>query len=188
MQDSQPTGGTSWELSEAIRLMGEAVASGDPEQIATAMRRHGEALSNSAAMVLIPTLKTTLETVLKTQIGVITRRLENSDKARLNRNTELQEHIDSRFDGLAGELDKMLASQEVLARGLGKTEQDIEDLRTITAAHAADIAAIQQADRDDIRAEIAHIKARQERYEQEHQDLIERLGRRAPEAAGDGNQ
>mgnify|MGYP001577886040 FL=1 len=133
----QKQGGTEWELSEAIRLMGDAVASGDSEQIATAMRRHGEALSNSAALVLIPTLKTTLESVLKTQIGQIARRLDNSDKARLKRNGEFQDHIDNRFDGLTGELDKMLASQEGLARGLGKQDDDIAALaRRVTALEA----------------------------------------------------
>lgn len=132
MSDQPKQGGTEWELSEAIRLMGDAVASGDPAHIATAMRRHGEALSNSAAMVLIPTLKTTLESVLKTQIGAVTRRLDNSDKARLNRNAELQDHIDNRFDSFGGELqglraDVQHAAAETAAR-LVKSEQDIEEL------------------------------------------------------------
>jgi hypothetical protein len=201
MNNSQQNGGTGWELSEAIRLMGEAVASGDPEQIATAMRRHGEALSNSAALVLIPTLKTTLETVLKTQIGQIARRLDNSDRARLNRNTELQEHIDKRFDGMAGEFDKMIAGQEGLARGLGKSQEDIETIFSTQTEHTARldaldqieawrtevderILAIEKADRADIHAEIKDIKAALIRYEQKHQELIERLGQRAAEAAG----
>lgn len=73
--DEQP-GGSAWELSEAIKLMGEAQASGDPEQIATAMRRHAEALTNSANTTLIPTLKTVLETVVRKEVGTLTGRID----------------------------------------------------------------------------------------------------------------
>ncbi len=130
MSDGQEKveGGVAWELSEAIRLMGEAQAAGDPEQIATAMRRHAEALTNATNALMIPTLKSVLEGVLTKQIGTLSTRLDNSDRARLERTAELQRHIDQKFDLTWGEVDRVLASQEELARGLGKLTGQVDKL------------------------------------------------------------
>jgi PAS domain S-box-containing protein len=71
-------GGSEWELAEAIKLMGDAQASGDPEQIATAMRRHAEALTNATNTVMIPTLKNVLETVVRKEVGALARELNQT--------------------------------------------------------------------------------------------------------------
>lgn len=117
-------GGSEWELSEAIKLMGEAQASGDPEQIATAMRRHAEALTNSTNTTMIPTLRNVLETVVRTEIGKLSTRIDNSDKARLARNTQFQLELNTRLDGHAHVLDedvkRLAASVEGAATLAGK--------------------------------------------------------------------
>lgn len=110
----QPAGGTDWELSEAIRLMGEAQASGDPEQIATAMRRHAEALTNAANSTMIPTLKNVLETVLRAEIGQIYARMDNHNAADLDRRTEDRVRLDKQSDYLYRELDEIKAGQAAI--------------------------------------------------------------------------
>lgn len=76
----EETGGSEWELSEAIDLMGRAQASGDPDQIATAMRRHAEALTNATNTTMIPTLKNVLETVVRKEVGALAKRIDATVK------------------------------------------------------------------------------------------------------------
>lgn len=133
MSDGQDKkeGGSAWELSEAIKLMGEAQASGDREQIGTAMRRHSEALTNATNEIMIPTLKNVLETVLKSEIGTLTKRIESSDRARLLRNNQFQEELNNRLDGHAHILDedikRLAASVEGAAQLAGKAYRLAEE-------------------------------------------------------------
>jgi hypothetical protein len=123
-QEKKPEGGSDWELSEAIKLMGEATASGDPQQIARAMRRHAEALTNAANTIMIPTLKSVLESVVKKEIDALSLHINNSDRARLDWNTKFQEELQSRLDGHALILDadvkSLAASMEGAAIATGK--------------------------------------------------------------------
>lgn len=159
----------------------------------------GEDLINRLT-ILLATLETKLLTsnmALKTEIG-------HQGDIRRNQIRELTDLVDRRHDGLAGELDRMIAAVEATARGLGKTEAAIEELFAVQIEHTvrldaldtmetwregvdSRILAIEKADRADIHAEIKDIKAALIRYEQKHQELIQRLEQRAAEPANDGH-
>lgn len=145
MADEQ--GGTDWELSEAIRLMGEAQASGNPEQIATAMRRHAEALTNSANTTLIPTLRSVLETVVRSEVNKIHDRLDNHNRADLDWRTEERRRRDDQSDYLYKELDGLKTDIPatvggVVASELKKVLPRIEGLESGQKAHAGQINAL----------------------------------------------
>jgi hypothetical protein len=99
-KDSQ-AGGSDWELSEAIRLMGEAQASGDPVQIATAMRRHAEALTNVTNTTMIPTLKNVLEAVVKKEVTQLSSAIDGTTKVQ-----------DQRFQYMLNQLGSFLDKED----------------------------------------------------------------------------
>lgn len=147
-------GGSSWELSEAIKLMGEAVASGDPEQIATAMRRHAEALTNSANTTLIPTLRSVLESVVKQEVGELSTRLDNSDRARLARSSEFQSHIDTKFDRMWDAVDGLKKeTQDGIAALGGQFREMADDVGQLKSDMRES-----QEDRQNIHSEVAGVK------------------------------
>jgi hypothetical protein len=114
-------GGSEWELSEAIKLMGDAQASGDPEQIATAMRRHAEALTNATNTTMIPTLKNVLETVVRREVGKLA---GDVGKLTLRIDATVQEQ-DQRFgymlDRMGAHLEKEDARHDALAQSEDST-------------------------------------------------------------------
>lgn len=127
---SQSEGGSAWELSEAIKLMGDAVASGDPEAIATAMRRHSEALTNAANTTMIPTLKSVLESVVKSEIGALTQRMANARQADLDWRVEDRDMRDAQSTRLYAELDGLLSSVQDGTALLGKLDARVGDVET----------------------------------------------------------
>jgi hypothetical protein len=159
----------------------------------------GEDLVN-VLTVLIAKLETKLlqsNMALKSEIG-------NQGDIRREQIRELTNLVDRRHDGLAGELDKLIAATEVTARGLGKSQSDIEELLAVQALHAerldvlanieewrtgvdSRLLAIEEADRADIHAEIKDIKAALIRYEEKHQELIRRLEARAADPPAGGS-
>lgn len=130
MADGQETieGGSAWELSEAIRLMGEAQASGDPDQIATAMRRHAEALTNSANATMIPTLQHVLESVLQRELNKIGARLDNHSRVDLDRRTEESIRRQAQEKHLYAELDKLGEGQAGILAVSEATATDVKKL------------------------------------------------------------
>lgn len=140
MSDEKKEGGSEWELSEAIRLMGEAQSSGDPSQVATAMRRHAEALTNVTNTIMIPTLRQVLESVVRSEVGAvrsdiaklaeqnvrIDTRQQNADTASLSWRTELRIHIDGQFDHFGEELDSFKQETREALAALGGLEARVE--------------------------------------------------------------
>jgi DNA repair exonuclease SbcCD ATPase subunit len=111
--DSQ-AGGSDWELSEAIRLMGEAQASGDAALIATAMRRHAEALINVTNTTMIPTLKNVLETVVKREVTQLSGVIDGTTKVQdqrfqymLNQLSSFLDKEDARHDHANDEMNRI---------------------------------------------------------------------------------
>jgi hypothetical protein len=96
-----PRGGVNWELSEAERLMWEARTK---EQRILAMRRHSEAIRNMMQAEIVPSFEKALSTILDRKLERLEEWLNNSDTARVQRNVELQEQIDARFDAFGDEL------------------------------------------------------------------------------------
>lgn len=155
-------GGTEWELEQAERAI--AAAGTDMVALAQAQRRHADAIRNMMQGVIVPMFVEMVERVLAGKIDPVTEAIHG-----------LRTDVQS-------------SAQDVAAR-LGKTEVDIEalqvrvdtfeDIRVWRAAVDVRLADIEQADRDDIRAEIKDIKAALARYEAKHQELTAKLeGRR----------
>src|SRR5690349_4570301 len=84
--ETQPSGGWQWELSEAIREMGQADASGDTDRIAVSRHRYGEALVNAGFSAYMPTF----EKVLRGSVSPAITQLSEAVKA-------LEAHGDRRF-------------------------------------------------------------------------------------------
>ena len=85
-------------------------------------------------------------------------------------------------------LEKITALQQVTDAHAARLDT-FEDIRVWRASVDEQLAAILQADRDDIRTEIKDIRAALARYEAKHQELIARLEERraaAAERGGDG--
>lgn len=182
MADYTTQGGTDWELKEAENAL--IAAGDDPQARALAQRRHAEAIRNMMQSALVPSFEKAVSTLI--------------DKSAASVIAEV--HIS--IEAMTGLVQQILAATKEHGLGLKKHAKEIKDLQGIQVAHAARldsldnieewrvgvdtrISAIEQADRDDIRAEIKDIKAALIRYEQKHQELIERLGQRAAEAVAD---
>lgn len=122
---SEPqNGGSEWELSEAIRLMGDAQASGDPAQIATAMRRHAEALTNATNTTMIPTLKNVLETVVQKETNALAVRIDAT-----------VQHQDQRFGYILDQFGAFLEKEDTRhgAYDALLQEQETATLRALTS-------------------------------------------------------
>lgn len=139
MLSDETTGGSEWELAEAIKLMGSAQASGDPEQIATAMRRHAEALTNATNTTMIPTLRNVLETVLEKEVGALARRIDATVQQQdqrfgymLNQMGAHLEKEDARHDRLAQSEDATLDALTSVARRLDEITSYVQQSVTLS--------------------------------------------------------
>jgi len=158
-------GGTHWELVTAGDQMIAARRANDPDAEVLALIRFADGLRNSSLGVVGQVLAPLAE-----QIRALGEKIERSDQSRLDNRSELRSHIDDQFDAFGEELqglrtDVQHAAVET-ARRLGKSEADIESLLFTQTEHAARLHTIEQADRDDIRAEIKDIKTALAQYEQ----------------------
>jgi len=120
-------GGTDWELAEAIRLMGEAQASGDSSQIATAMRRHAEALSNQATEKVAKPFTRIVGGMLDKKIGTLVEQfmaIRRDDNTRWHEtDTRLQALADSHAD-IDQKQDALLDALAGVGTRLGKIEAE----------------------------------------------------------------
>jgi chromosome segregation ATPase len=167
-EQNEQQGGTEWEAREAlVEAENALIAAGiDPAAYLRAARRHTESIRNYMQTALVPSFENAIGSLLSKKIDPVAEAINGlrtdvqqsaaEEAARLGELEARVDLIDARHD----ELDSM---QERLTK--------VEERQAAAAA----------ADRDDIRVAIRNIEARQERYEQEHQELLARLERR-----GDG--
>lgn len=100
----KPAGGVDWELSEAERLMLDATT---PEERVLAMRRHTEAIRNMMQNSLVPSFQAALGSILDNKLQPLFSWLENSDRARIDKDFGLQQQLDARLDAIGGTVDRI---------------------------------------------------------------------------------
>lgn len=173
-----PNGGPEWERNEAAKLLAAGVKAGDDAVIEQSADRLGDAVVNAVTSRLISTLVQTLRAEVKPQfeqlsgevkqqVGAISHRLDNSDTARITRNTQFQVQLDNRLDAFAEKQDAMLASVQDGTARLGKIETDIDALHQGYNSNAARIAAIEAYTRANRRAELDTVVHKQQAIEQQ---------------------
>jgi hypothetical protein len=157
---SDTEGGVEWELAQAEHAI--IAAGSDQAALAVAFRRHAEAIRNMMQSAIVPAFVDLVDRTLK-------------------------QRLDPVADAITGLRTDVQASAQDVAARLGKHDDDIE--KVMLRLDAIDnieewrtgvdgrLSKIEQADRDDIRAEIKDIKIALAQYEEKHQELIERLSR-----------
>lgn len=172
-------GGTEWELKEAENAI--VAANGDPRALAMAMRRHTEAQRNMMQSVLVPSFQHAVEVLVDKSAVKVIAEVHISIEQMM---TAVQQVLTAHQEDAARlkkHSDEIVALQSVAADHAARLDQidQIEEWRTGVDRRLADV---EQADRDDIRAEIKDIKTALALYEAKHQELIERLAARGDDA------
>lgn len=127
MTDST-NGGAAADSRRAAQRLADAVVAGDADEIKEAVFDQHAALTNQAMITVIPTLRTVLESVLKTEIAGVKSEIGRQGDIRRDQFHELEHLIDSRYDGLSVEMNTLIASQGELAHGLGKISTAVDGL------------------------------------------------------------
>lgn len=137
----EPTqGGPEWERNEAAKALADAVAAGDSQAIEQATNRLGDAVVNGASSKLIGGMLTAVGTIVRGEVAPIRAHLEQSDRARIDRNALFQTHIDSRFDAFGIELSKLSALPGEVGAALGTFQESLDEIASEVASVKADVA------------------------------------------------
>lgn len=137
----EPTqGGPEWERNEAARALADAVAAHDPQAIEQGAHRLGDAVVNGVTSKLVSGLLGAIGPIVRSEIAPIKTHLDNSDRARRERNVQFQEHIDSRFDAFGVELSKLSALPGEVGAALSTFQESLDDIASEVASVKADVA------------------------------------------------
>lgn len=94
---------TNLDLATAEKMLIEA---GAVEQ-AAALKFYTEGIRNMMLGVIAPNFERALEQILVKHVDVLSRRLDNSDQARVKRNAEFQIELDNRLDAHGNALERI---------------------------------------------------------------------------------
>lgn len=138
---------TNLDLDTAEQMLIDA---GQAEQ-AGALRRYQQGIRNMMQTVVVPGFQNAVEGMLVREIGKLAHHLESSDRARFERNHE----IDVRFDTL-------LSAVQGVADSMGKQGKRIDTIETVVSVLAAEFETYTAASR---RHEIDALKETVERHD-----------------------
>lgn len=117
MSDGQgTTKSPAWDVSQAWEQYQAARAAGDAEAEILAMRRWSEAQTNASIGLVAQVVRP-----LSEQLAYLANRIENSDRARLERNALFQTELTARLDGHALTLDTDVKALAALVEGAVST-------------------------------------------------------------------
>lgn len=108
MTDKQ-TGGAAWELGQAATRMVQAMVLGDAAEMEAAMSDYAAALGSQAtsSMAAIAAPLMTAIAEVRGAIAKLDDRMDKSDRARLTRNAQFQDDMDTRLDVHGAALDRI---------------------------------------------------------------------------------
>jgi len=162
--DEIPAGGSAWELSEAIKEMGLAVASADPDRIATAMRRHAEAMTNAIVAAYMPTFEKVLKASVSPAIQEMSAAIDSLRGHQDQRFSYLIRISEAEYQTNAAWRDTYSKEIDALVAGQADLKEDHVALRGAVAGALARIEAIE-----------ALLAARPAERAAEHQAIIEEI-------------
>lgn len=192
-EEEKQEGGADADSRKAGIRLAAAVQSGDVQEIQEAVHDQSAALINMSMTTVIPTLKTVLETVLRTEIGNITQRLDNRDRYDLDRRTEESTRRQAQEVHLYDELDKLgegqghiMAALEATATEIKKDIGDMGETLLATVGRVSNLEEVSQDHGQQIAAHTARIEVGEARttaleirmttIEAEHRSLRSQVG------------
>ena len=136
--EPQGEGGPSWERNQAAKQIADALLAGDAAAVEVGADRLGDAITNAAAAVLIPTLKHTLEVVLKQQVSALAQQEERRFDYLLDQMTAFTRKEDGRHEAYHAEITNGFAEVRGLRGDFTALQSGFQSIRDQLAELATD--------------------------------------------------